>query len=110
MVVLLVPCALDRPVRFDSEAYIRVGSHTTKLNRFPEKESRLWQLSNTRNFEHGLAIEAIQASDVFDLLDYQSYFNLPISQSRKTTKPLFKHYSKKRLYLNVTMDLGILPI
>ncbi len=87
VVVLLVPCELDRPVRFDSEAYIRAGSHTTKLNRFPEKESRLWQLSNTRNFEHGLAVESIQVSDVFDLLDYQSYFNLlnlPISQNNKT--------------------------
>ncbi len=76
VVVLLIPRALDRPVRFDNEAYIRVGSHTRNLNHFPEKESLLWRLSNSRTFEKGTAIECVQNSDVLDLLDYESYFNL----------------------------------
>ena len=76
VVVLLIPRALDRPVRFDGKAYIRVGSHTRKLEDFPEKESLLWRLSNSRTFETGIAIECVQNSDVLDLLDYESYFNL----------------------------------
>jgi len=84
VVVLLIPSAHHGPVRFDNEAYIRIGSHTTKLNRFREKESLLWQLSNSSNFEKRIAIESVQNSDVFELLDYQSYFdlqNIPISQN-----------------------------
>lgn len=76
VVVLSIPRALDRPVRFDGEAYIRVGSHTRNLNHFPERESLLWRLSNSRTFETGIAIECVQNSDVLDLLDYESYFNL----------------------------------
>ncbi|MCY4171083.1 MAG: putative DNA binding domain-containing protein [Bacteroidetes bacterium] len=85
VVVLLIPCALSGPVRFNNEAYIRVGSHTTKLNRFREKESLLWQLSNSRNFESGIAIESIQESDIFEILDIESYFslqNIPLSQNK----------------------------
>ncbi|MCY3595458.1 MAG: putative DNA binding domain-containing protein [Bacteroidetes bacterium] len=76
VVVLSIPRALDRPVRFENEAYIRVGSHTRNLNDFPEKESLLWRLSNSRTFETGVAIECVENSDVLDLLDYESYFEL----------------------------------
>lgn len=76
VVVLLIPRALDRPVRFDNEAYIRVGSHTRKLNRFPQKESLIWRLSSSRTFETGVAVEYVQNSGVLDLLDYESYFDL----------------------------------
>ena len=76
VVVLLIPRAFDRPVRFDNEAYIRVGSRTRKLNRFPQKESLIWRLPTSRTFETGVAIEYVQNSGVLDLLDYESYFNL----------------------------------
>lgn len=84
VVVLLISRVLDRPVRFDREAYIRIGSHTRNLNAFPEKESLLWRLSNSRTFETGIAIECVSNSEVLDLLDYKSYFNLaqiPVPES-----------------------------
>ena len=76
VVVLLISRALDRPVRFDGNAYIRIGSHTRNLNDFPEKESLIWRMSSSRTFETGIAIESVQNSDVLELLDYESYFNL----------------------------------
>lgn len=39
-----VQAANSTPVRFKSDAFIRVGSYTKKLMDFPEKERRLWQL------------------------------------------------------------------
>lgn len=76
MVALLIPRALDQLVKFDGVAYIRVGSHTRNLNDFPEKEKLFWRLLNSRTFETGIALERVQDSDVLDLLDCKSYFNL----------------------------------
>ncbi len=39
-----VQAANSIPVRFKSDAFIRVGSYTKRLMGFPEKERRLWQL------------------------------------------------------------------
>jgi ATP-dependent DNA helicase RecG len=43
VVVLTVPAAHAYPVRFRSEAYVRIGSATTKLAYYPEHERRLWR-------------------------------------------------------------------
>ncbi len=44
VVLFAVQAANSIPVRFSGEAYIRVGSYKKKLNDFPEKERRLWQI------------------------------------------------------------------
>jgi ATP-dependent DNA helicase RecG len=43
VVLFAVQAANSTPVRFNGEAYIRVGSYKKKLKDFPEKERRLWQ-------------------------------------------------------------------
>jgi ATP-dependent DNA helicase RecG len=42
VVMLEVPAARGRPVRFTHEAYVRVGSYKKKLRDYPEKERKLW--------------------------------------------------------------------
>lgn len=42
VLVLEIPATKDRPVRFNRQAYIRVGSATRLLSDFPEKEKSLW--------------------------------------------------------------------
>ncbi len=76
VVVLVIPAADHLPVRFDNESYIRVGSHTRRLNDFPDKEKLLWRLLDTRIFEKEIAIESIDGSRVLHYLDYKSYFAL----------------------------------
>lgn len=44
VIMLEVPAATSRPVRFKDEAYIRVGSYRKKLREHPEKEAKLWNL------------------------------------------------------------------
>ncbi len=75
IVVLVIPHALNQPVRFNHEAYIRVGSHTRDLKHFPEKERILWRMSESRIFEKSTAIEYVKDQDVMKLLDYEFYFN-----------------------------------
>ncbi|MCY4170471.1 MAG: putative DNA binding domain-containing protein [Bacteroidetes bacterium] len=74
VVVLVIPHALNQPVRFNHEAYIRIGSHTRDLNHFPEKERILWRISESRIFEKATAIEYVKDKDVMKLLDYEFYF------------------------------------
>ena len=44
VVLFAVQAANSTPVRFSGEAFIRVGSYKKKLQDFPEKERRLWQV------------------------------------------------------------------
>ncbi len=76
VVVLVIPSADHRPVRFDNEAYIRIGSHTRRLNDFPDKEKLLWRILDTRIFEAEIAIEGMEEDEVLHLLAYESYFDL----------------------------------
>jgi len=74
IVVLAIPSAVYCPIRFDNEAYIRVGSHTRRLNDFPDKEKLLWRILDTRIFEKEVAIERVDHQGVLQLLNYESYF------------------------------------
>ncbi len=76
VVVLVIPAADHLPIRFDHESYIRVGSHTRRLNDFPDKEKLLWRLLDTRIFETEIAIESVNGQGVLRYLDYESYFDL----------------------------------
>jgi len=94
IVVLIIPSAFDRPIRFNNEAYIRIGSHTTHLRNYPESEKQLWKLSDTSSFETSIGLEGLQSEDVLNLLDYQSYFGLsktPIPPNASAILSVLKH-------------------
>ena len=85
IVVLRIPRATHRPVRFKGEESIRVASYKKKLKNFPEKERLLWRIFDETPFEHGVAAEHVAEEDVLQLLDYTSYFDLlglPLPHSR----------------------------
>ena len=76
VVVLRIPAAESVPVRFNREAFVRVGSHTRKLIDFPAKEQRFWREVGSRRFEREVAVEQVKADDVLKMLDYGAYFEL----------------------------------
>ena len=71
-----IPSAHNQPVKFQNEAYVRVGSVTKKLREYPDKERKIWEKNKSTPFEMGLAISDINAADVVRLLDTQYYFEL----------------------------------
>ncbi len=86
MVIVQIPSAILQPVRYNREAYIRIGSITRKLNEFPDKERKIWQNEIHSSFESEIALSNIGASDITELLDTQSYFELikiPYPESRE---------------------------
>lgn len=72
----VIPSAINRPVKFINQAYIRIGSYTRLLKDFPEKESKIWNKKNNIRFELQLAKENIDADSIVSLLDSQIYFDL----------------------------------
>ncbi len=72
----VIPAAINRPVKFINQAYIRIGSYTRLLKEFPEKESKIWNRKDIVRFELQLAKENIDADLIVSLLDTQTYFDL----------------------------------
>jgi ATP-dependent DNA helicase RecG len=76
VVLLEIGCAGNLPVKFTSEAYIRIDSNNKKLKDYPELERELWIMFNKKPFELMIAIQDITADQVLKLLDYPTYFEL----------------------------------
>lgn len=76
LVILEIPPAWDRPITFDTTAYIRIGSSTTELKNHPEKERKIWNNLDRKNFEKNIAQESCTTQDVLNKLDYSKFFEL----------------------------------
>jgi ATP-dependent DNA helicase RecG len=76
VVVLEIPRAFSKPVQFQGQEFIRVGSYCKKLKDFPEKERELWRIFDRVPFEDLCAVEKLASDEVLALLNYPSYFDL----------------------------------
>lgn len=72
----VIPSAVNRPVKFTNQAYIRIGSYTRLLKDFPDKEAKIWNRKNNVKFELQLAKENLDSDSIVSLLDTQTYFDL----------------------------------
>lgn len=76
VVVVRVDSTLHTPVKFRGVSYIRVGSYKKKLQEHPEKERKIWSKDSSRVFEKEIAISNVTQTQVTELLDYPSFFEL----------------------------------
>ncbi len=75
-VILEIARASSKPVQFQGQEFIRVGSYKKKLKDFPEKERKLWRIFDETPFEELNAAECLPDEEVLKLLDYPAYFDL----------------------------------
>jgi ATP-dependent DNA helicase RecG len=75
IVIYIISSAESRPIEFQHQAYIRVGSVTRKLGDFPEKAAKIWR-KETKSFEKQIASASVTPQDVIQLLSTQTYFDL----------------------------------
>lgn len=76
VVLFEIPRATHAPVRFGSEAFIRVGSLKKKLKDYPAKEAALWASFARTPFESGIAKSDVPPREVLGLLDFSGAFDL----------------------------------
>lgn len=88
VVVLEIPRAHGRPIQFQGQEFIRVGSYRQKLKDHPQKEKDLWRVFDTTPFEELVALRHVDAAVVLSLLDYPAFFELleqPLPADREKT-------------------------
>lgn len=68
--------ALNEPVSFQKEDYIRSGSYTKKLHEFPVFRAQLWDKLRNSQFEDVCVKINLRYEDVVRLLQIDSYFTL----------------------------------
>ncbi|MBX9668539.1 MAG: putative DNA binding domain-containing protein [Candidatus Obscuribacterales bacterium] len=76
MIVLCIRAVAHMPVRWDNFAFIRVGSHESRLDKYPEKEKQLWLKCARVSFEDQVISEQLGVDEVLQRLDYPAYFDL----------------------------------
>lgn len=75
-VILEVPRAVQYPVQFKGEAFVRVGSYRKKLSAHPAVAAQLYEELRSTAFETLRAAEHRTTQQVLGLLDYAVYFDL----------------------------------
>lgn len=73
--IFKIPAAVNCPVNFCHEDYVRVGSSTRKLKDFPDKESKIWH-GGPKPIERIELMSGLSASDVITLLSVETYFDM----------------------------------
>jgi predicted HTH transcriptional regulator len=104
MVIVEVPPALNQPTKFTNVAYVRIGSTTPKLSDYPEKETKIWNNINRKNFERGIAKENCTLSEVLNLLDYAKYFSLTKQEVPSETKYFAERMAQHGLVRKILDD------
>lgn len=99
IVVFKIDSAKKNPVEFNSVPYIRVSSYKKKLKDYPEKERSLWRILNGIVFEEGIALEKVEEKDLFELLDYTSYFSLMKLGLPKNSDAILEKLEEEKLII-----------
>ena len=68
--------AVGQPVKFQRNAYIRIGSYTKDLKDYPSTEAQLWDKLRSIRFEEQYAWQDLELGEALSLLSYSSYFEL----------------------------------
>ncbi|ULO00741.1 putative transcriptional regulator (AlbA domain) [Campylobacter sp. RM5004] len=76
LVVFEIDATKISPIKFEEKAYIRIGSNTKQLDKYPEKEKKLWQVLSGFSFETEIAKSNLNIDDIYDLLDCQKCLNM----------------------------------
>lgn len=75
-VILEIEPSFYKPVKFDAEAFVRIGQHKKRLADHPELERSLWLATGKRRFENSIALANVPAGDVLELLNWRTWYSL----------------------------------
>lgn len=74
--VLCIRPAFERPVRFNGQAYVRVGTAQQKLLDYPELERSIWQITSRFSFEGSIIEPNATLETVDEHYDYSKLLTL----------------------------------
>lgn len=107
VVLFEIPAAVNQPVEFSGEAYVRIGSTTKKLKEYPDKARKIWENNPQKQFERLIALSDIQPADIIRLLDTQCYFELMKQPYPSTQDLVIEKLLSDRLIVKNYSNLAI---
>lgn len=84
LIVLVIERASISPVQFNGVEYIRDGSYTKDLRRFPLKARELWKSFERTPFEERTCRDGVRSVEVAEVLNLDAYLSLT-EQPRSTS-------------------------
>ncbi|MBX9784782.1 MAG: putative DNA binding domain-containing protein [Chitinophagaceae bacterium] len=102
LVLFKIDSAINTPVEFRGEAFIRIGSYKKKLKEHPERERKIWTKISNYTFEKGIAERGFDEDEILKLIDYSAYFELT-EQSLPANKETIL---EKLIQEKIITDLG----
>jgi ATP-dependent DNA helicase RecG len=97
VVVIQVPAATDEPVKFEGNAFFRIGNSKKSLKDFSEIERQIWNNDKDKNFEKEVAKLDVSQDEVLSMLDYSSYFKLTKQALPSNTEQFLEKMEQDRL-------------
>lgn len=76
VVILQIERATNKPVQFQGQEYVRIGSYKKNFKEYPEKERELWRVFDQTPYEDLISFQNVEESKVLSYLDYPKYFEL----------------------------------
>ncbi|MBA4802005.1 MAG: putative DNA binding domain-containing protein [Euryhalocaulis sp.] len=70
--IIAIDPAYISPVKFKSQAYIRVDSVHKNISEYPERERELWAVTSRLKFERGVAAAHLSVEEIFDRFEPKS--------------------------------------
>lgn len=96
LAIYRIPATPGRPVTFINVAYIRIGSSTRKLINYPEKEIKLWKMSDSIPIHKRIVKAGLSATEVVSLLSVQTYFDRLSIPMPQTTDGVIERFVQER--------------
>ncbi|XMD73545.1 helix-turn-helix domain-containing protein [Campylobacter lari] len=109
LVVFEIEATKISPIKFNGEAFIRIGSNSKPLEYYPEKEKKLWKVLSGFSFEDEIAKSNLNIQDVYELLDCNKCFdmlNIPYDDY-SSDEYIIKHLIEQGLVKNLNNSLAI---
>ena len=102
LVLFKIDSAINTPVEFRGEAFIRIGTYKKKLKEHTERERKIWTKISNYTFEKGIAERNLNEDEILKVIDYTSYFDLT-QQSLPSNK---ENILKKLTQEKIISDIG----
>lgn len=74
--LFIIDKAISTPATFKNTDYIRIGSYTKRLNKYPQLQAQLWDKVRNLKFEKQYVKQDLELQTALQYLDYTKYFEL----------------------------------
>lgn len=101
LVLFKIDSAINTPVEFRGEAFIRIGTYKKKLKEHTERERKIWTKISNYTFEKGIAERNLDEDEILKVIDYTSYFDLTQQSLPSNKESILKKLTQEKIISDI---------